>query len=380
MKNTNNGENISLYNLHKEENNEIFSSHINWTRQSKNKGCNNPKIKWEFQLSDNIHESSPVIDKNGTIYFGGNKGFFYAIQENGKLKWKINLRQNLQTPVIYNDNIFIATTGAVGTTNHRLYSINFDGFVNWECIIGESAKYSPVVSKNGEIYIVSHGSKISKITINGLLEWVYHKQFGCTFMPCITKDGTIYIGGGRSFTAVNPNGTEKWSIPLSNLQSPSPVIDNQGTIYVDINDNNQVKLFAINPNGTLKWQYSHEKDIWTSPALSNSGTLYVGATYFKLLAINIDGTFKWESKLDGFFTAPPLIGVDGTIYVTTSKQVKSNKYVSRLEAFNEDGTKIWKIAVDGSTNWPALSTNSTFYLAVHDSSNNEIGKLYSIGD
>lgn len=382
MKYKKNEENIFIYNSREEtiENKAIFSSHINWSRQSKHMGCNNPKIKWEFKLDDNVHESSPVIGSDGTIYIGGDRGYLYAIQEDGRLKWQKKLDNNLIMPVIVNNKIYISTTGAVGTKAHKVYSLNIDGTIDWVCEIGEPTKYSPVVTDGGEVYVVSHGSKLTKLNKYGSVDWEFHKQFGCTFMPCIGNNGTIYIGGGRSVTAVNTDGTEQWSIPLNNLQSPSPIIDNSGIIYVDLYEDNQAKMFAINPDGTIKWKYSHEKDIWTSPALSNNGILYVGATYLKLLAINVDGTLKWETRVEGFLTSPPLIGIDGTIYATTSMQITNAKHISRLFAFNEDGELKWVIKVNGSTNWPALGKNSTFYLALHDSTQKEIGRLCAIGD
>lgn len=44
-------------------------------------------IIWSFTAGDNI-DSSPAIGLDGTIYFGCNDGYLYALKSTGELKWK----------------------------------------------------------------------------------------------------------------------------------------------------------------------------------------------------------------------------------------------------------------------------------------------------
>jgi hypothetical protein len=59
--------------------------------------------------------------------------------------------------------------------------------------------------------------------------------------PAIGADGTIYVGSsGNNFYAINPDGTEKWHLSISDSSS-SPAIGADGTIYVGTWDD----LYAI---------------------------------------------------------------------------------------------------------------------------------------
>ena len=45
---------------------------------------------WKFTTRRNI-KSSPVVDIQGTVYFGGGDGILYALFQNGTVKWKNKL-------------------------------------------------------------------------------------------------------------------------------------------------------------------------------------------------------------------------------------------------------------------------------------------------
>ena len=63
----------------------------------------------------------------------------------------------------------------------------------------------------------------------------------------------------------------------------SPVIADDGTIYVGSYDNN---LYAINPDGTQQWEFLTGSNVKSSPALGTDGTLFVDSADGKLYAIN----------------------------------------------------------------------------------------------
>jgi outer membrane protein assembly factor BamB len=47
---------------------------------------------------------------------------------------------------------------------------------------------------------------------------------------CTSGQGT-QAGGGATFFAINPDGTEKWSYPTGGAFRGSPVLDGAGRIY-----------------------------------------------------------------------------------------------------------------------------------------------------
>jgi len=62
------------------------------------------------------------------------------------------------------------------------------------------------------------------------------------------------------------NGTLKWKFQTDAQINSSPVIANDGTIYIGPSADNY--LYALNPDGTLKWKYQ-TYDVYSSPAIDS---------------------------------------------------------------------------------------------------------------
>ena len=115
-----------------------------------------------------------------------------------------------------------------------------------------------------------------------------------------------------------PNGTRRWRHGIDWGSPHTPVLGNDGTIYVG-----RRYFYAVNPNGTRKWTYNfgYEWEVTTSAAISADGTIYFGITdslkRADLVALNHDGTLKWreEGIANDWVHSSPAIGEDGTVYI-----------------------------------------------------------------
>lgn len=175
-------------------------------------------------------------------------------------------------------------------------------------------------------------------------------------VPVIGADGTIYIGSGRYFYALNPNGTQKWSYTVGDQIYGSAIIGGDGTIYVC----EGYAVDAFYSNGTRKWQYWQGQQLYGSPTIGSDGTIYVGCAGNKLIAINPDGTLKWTYATGGsIYYSSPTIGADGTIYIGSRDR--------KLHAINPDGTPKWTYMtggeIDGS---PVIGPDGTIYIGSKD--------------
>ncbi len=176
----------------------------------------------------------------------------------------------------------------------------------------------------------------------GVVKWLFkHNSYSNGGSPVIDKNGTIYCGRGNIFYAVNPNGTEKWSLSGFYDICSTPAIDVNGNIYVTTRG---CSLRVINQNGTLKWTFSLGAEAWGSPAIDDNGTIYVYAEKKWLYALNQNGTLKWSYYLDAGYIAfsSPTIGLDGTIYVGSLGPDTNQGYV---DAVNPNGTRKWRYNV-----------------------------------
>jgi hypothetical protein len=141
---------------------------------------------------------------------------------------------------------------------------------------------------------------------NGALKWV---RWAGGMSPAVGADGTIYLGSGDEFIALNPDNTLKWSYPMLRPCS-SPAIGADNIIFTGGGNT----LHALNPDGTLKWSYTTGGTILSSPAVG-VGTVYVGSGDGKLYAFFENGTLMWRYVTGGEVYSSPAISAGGTIYV-----------------------------------------------------------------
>ena len=160
--------------------------------------------------------------------------------------------------------------------------------------------------------------------------------------PAIGDDGTLYVAAGygapapTGLYAISPAGQVRWTLQTSNENKASPVVGADGTIYT--RDRNS-QLYAVRPDGTLRWQVA-VGSTWlaqgASIAIGHDGTLYVG-TDVDLEARNpATGAGLW-SYAASYLVAPPVVGADGTIFVASGV----GGGVRSLNAVNPDGTRKW---------------------------------------
>ena len=165
--------------------------------------------------------------------------------------------------------------------------------------------------------------------------------------------------GQSPYNTINTTGVEKWRISLGHWVIGSPVIDNNGIIYVGSND-----FFAVYPNGTIKWKYSLEGPIWSAPAIDENGIIYVGTIWAMpnyLYALYPDGTLKWKYSTGSFgdIHSSPAIGNDGTIYFGDED--------ANINALYPNGTLRWRYHTLGAVlSSPAIGSDGTVYCGSHD--------------
>ena len=317
--------------------------------------------KWRFPADGWVY-GSPVIDKNGTIYFGASN--FYAVNCNGYFIWEYNHKGCTQSaPVIDDDGIiYVGTLGA--DPSDYLYAFYQNGTVKWKYATDYLGYIfsSPVVDENNSIYFGDCTGYINALySSNGTLKWRYKTGDWVMSSPAIGSDGIVYCGShDHNLYALYPNGTLKWQFPTGDWIRASPSIADDGTIYVGSYDD---YLYALYPNGTLKWKLKAGYGCDSNPSIADDGTIYVGSD--KLYAMNPDGTLKWSCDLgaDRYIAfSCPAISADGTIFVGVCI---GNGVGGELLAVNPDGTERWRsgsICNEGIWSSPAIAEDGTVYV------------------
>ena len=340
----------------------------------------NPGIeKWRYPTSDWC-DTSPVIDADGTIYFGSNDQRLYAIYPNGTLKWKFKTNDFFGD---YGEQPCIAANGtiyAAGTYVSRLYAIHPDG-TEWWRRETPRIETSVTIADDGMLYY-GHWQGLDARYPNGTLKWTFPCK-GVQSTPAVDSNGVIYFGGIDSMTiyALYPNRTVKWNYTTDAWVHGSPTISPDGTIYCGSDDDN---LYAFYPNGTLKWKTYTGSGMRSSPSLDKEGNLYFGMWHSLIMSVAPNGSVRWTFPLpdrDRVWGSTAAISDDGTVYIGNSIDMDMNGG-GEIIALSLDGTLKWRKTLSDLClhSSPVIGTDGSVYICASDSGSPEAwGYLHAFG-
>jgi len=218
---------------------------------------------------------------------------------------------------------------------------------------------SPVIDKNGVLYLPARDSYLYALNPDGSLRWRYNINHWGADSPTLAEDGTIYIGSlDDHLYAINPDGSLKWRFDAQdNIIDSSPTIGVDGTVYFGICGPgfNIGRVYAVNPDGTEKWHLDVGDYVYSTAAIGEDGTVYITSNDRYLYALDPDdGSVIWKYRT-GSGLSGPSIGADGTIYVSSHDHY--------LHAVNPDGALQWKTEIGtGSSDTPAIGDDGTIYI------------------
>jgi outer membrane protein assembly factor BamB len=290
-------------------------------------------IKWRYKVKTPVY-SSPALSRDGTIFFI-TEYYLYAINTQGKLKWKYKCSdlyglESLRAPS--------PTIGNDGTiyfhASENLYAINQLGKLKWKYLTSSLGFSNLAIGQTGTIFIggqipdinYKYNDYLLAITPQGKLKWKY-KAPGKVEFIAIDKNGNINFtspypyGNYSNLYALTSKGTLKWKKKFINKLNP-PAIANNGTIYIENSTYNGFNvLYAFTSNGTPKWKYKTKSSLGFSPVISKNGTIYLSgiSNQYKdyLYAFTPQGKLKWKYLIGGEPTSSPIIAKDGTMYFGT---------------------------------------------------------------
>lgn len=230
--------------------------------------------KWKLSIGAYV-SASPAIGPDGTIYIGTGDGNFCAVNPNGTLKWLF--------PTLYwiDSAPAIAPDGTIyiGSEDNNFYAIHSDGTLKWQYTTGNDIVTSPAIAADGTVYIGSRDLNLYAFAPDGTLKWKFGTADMIEASPVLAADGTIYFAttGGRVY-ALNRDGTQKWEYPAASQPAlngiySTPAVRADGSLVFGSSDN---ALFCLNPDGTLRWKSALGDWADSSPVVTQDGTIYIG--------------------------------------------------------------------------------------------------------
>ncbi|MFW6176228.1 MAG: PQQ-binding-like beta-propeller repeat protein, partial [Thermoplasmatota archaeon] len=310
---------------------------------------------------DNNSQSNGLADSPWPRWRGNNQGTGLSPYNtsflDGTEKWNITIDGSIRSqPVIGPDGtIYICTNKTIHAIKNKkeIWNVSIEGRVPYWT--------TPAVSSDGHLYITSTDENLTAINPEGRIEW--SKQLGnyLRSTPVIGQDGTIYVSTCCTLYAVEPNGTLKWSTGQEIIVRPtignSPVIGNDGNIYFGTEDlNSDSVFFSINKSGEKNWaNYNVGNSLSHSSSIGEDGTIYFGSNGLNSMIPN--GTIRWSfHPTDNLMLISPAIDKNGNIFVG---DINGNLY-----SVSPDGEERWNYTVDTDIfSPPVIGNDGMIYFA-----------------
>lgn len=342
------------------------------TGRSPYRGPQEGKVEWLFNAGFLVY-SSPAIDQDGTVYFGCDSRYFFAVTSSGSEKWQSLGGGSDSSPLISSDGSIYCYGGGASQVYTYVYSYDRNGNLNWQYIVDDFESLSALaISQDGQtIYIAA--THLFALGKDGSLRWkvLPDSTDRCHYSLAISPDGaTLYVPGYKALYAIDTSGTLKWKFqgPAADPHGPTsnPAVDNDGSIYVGVTGG---QVYSLDPSGSVRWQRSGI--VWgpedPGPVIGRDGTIYI--TGRALYAMDYAGTLKWKVNMSIWSQCVPAIDIDGTLYFGRSTD-KSNPADSiNFMAVNPNGTVRFQMSLrspDGTIpdidSRPAISADGKIYV------------------
>ncbi len=209
----------------------------------------------------------------------------------------------------------------------------------------------PALGPDGTLYLSGRGG-LHALDTYGKIRWS-----GFTNDPdiyplagvSIAPDHSLRVGiNDNSITALNPDGSIRWSYPAVEPSYSTLSIGADGATY-----GGNFSLIAINADGTLRWKYLPGFAAHGPSAIAGDGTVYFGSMDFGVYAVKPDGTLKWRYATAGYVQEGPALGTDGTVYIGSGDK--------NLYALKPDGTLRWKYTSEDSPTQAVVGPDGILY-------------------
>lgn len=204
-----------------------------------------------------------------------------------------------------------------------------------------------VFGNNNALYFTTSnpGTIHSYLNYDSLL-WKLEVGYAVITSPIIDNNGNIYVLSNFNLVKFNVIGEKIWEYEISNgTLSVALTMDKKGNIIFIDGDKN---IVSINSSGTLNWNYQESrlmKHPYHAPAFSPDGkVLYLQGETVSLIAFDLIS----QSVIWTFGTLPlqsaPLVDSQGNIYITP---INENQPYLTMYSLDKNANVRWQVNLSG---------------------------------
>ncbi|SHH42922.1 Outer membrane protein assembly factor BamB, contains PQQ-like beta-propeller repeat [Marisediminitalea aggregata] len=260
------------------------------------------ELQWSYTVEkDEERIYSFAVGPEHSIYLAQRSAKLSKLDSSGTLLWTTQIGDSEQ--VSYVGQPLVAQDGTVYVKNdNKIHAVDTTGVLKWVYANPSYLDLEGVsaIGNDGTIFQALEEGTLLAINPNGTLKWQYlAAEFDrgdetnvswdhIESSPVIAEDGTVYYSG--SYTGIHGISAQGQLNVNIKYAADSISIGNDGVLYLD----NFFAVSAINPDGTERWSYSTNQGyaaIWDFDLVTTNrgvnGEVYV-STMTDLIAINSD--------------------------------------------------------------------------------------------
>lgn len=165
------------------------------------------------------------------------------------------------------------------------------------------------------LYVATLGGSIVALSrVDGSRRWSVALGDRAYATPLVHDDGTIYVGtDAKKLFALSPKGETVFRLETDGEADTGPAFGTDGTIVFTAGKN----VYSARRGGDLAWRFTAKGKVFTAPAITDDGLVIVGSQDNHVHALAAGGALAWTVDLGADVDGGPVIGDDGSIHVGT---------------------------------------------------------------
>lgn len=180
------------------------------------------------------------------------------------------------------------------------------------------------------------GSLVALSRADGSRLWTVALGERAYASPLVRDDGTIYVGSdAKKFVAVSPEGRVVFRLETEGEADTGALFSADGAVVFAAGKH----VYAVRRGGDVAWRFAAKRKVFTAPARTDDGLVVFGSQDHHVYGLGAGGALAWSVDLGADVDGAPAISDDGSIYVGTDAGE-----VVKLAA---EGRVVWRTSVGG---------------------------------